>query len=142
MHFQTHFHLPRAFKALILTGGMAMALISLQACIGNPASEGDQKEQARVKDKAPVDTDRVCAAVVVCGADGKIYPTPCDAADAKVGFSYDMAACGVHSVPQMPRCGNEDDPIVTLPEDPVACIQMIVCDDDGKNCHSPCDKTR
>ena len=107
MQFHIRLPLPRGLKTLILIGGMATVFLSLQACIGDPASADDQKEQARVKDKAPVDTDRVCAAVVVCGADGKVYPNPCDAADAKVGFSYDMGACGEHSVPQKPRCGRE-----------------------------------
>lgn len=172
MHYPTPSPLPRFLRTLVLIGGMASAIFSLQACIGDPGSAGDQKEQARVKDKAPDDTDgRVCIAVVVCGADGKLYGTPCDADAAKVKYSYDLGQCGERrdvTIDPILRCGNDsipdvsidpiippgiDEPVVILPVDPIVappggtddpevCAAVMVCDDDGKQCHSLCDKTR
>jgi hypothetical protein len=159
--------LPRILRALVLMGGLSVSLIGLQACISNPSDTDDQKEQARLKDKstknvAPKDTDRVCAAVLVCGADGKTYSSPCAAADAGVEYGMDMGKCGGGSIdpiapigPDLPWCGNdpridtvgtvdpglpiEDRPGLNPPSDPIGCVQVILCDDNGKNCHSPCD---
>jgi hypothetical protein len=162
MRYQTSPNFALTFKALILVGGMATALFSLQGCIGDADGAGDQKEQARIKDKAPADTDgQVCAAVIVCGADGKIYATPCAAAAAKVEWSFDMGKCGevridpigpvdpIVRIDPILRCGNDTVPDVSI--DPVippdgddgeVCAAVMVCDDDGKQCHSLCDKTR
>lgn len=153
MRYQTTSNLALTFKALILMGGMATAMFSLQGCIGDADAAGDQKEQARVKDKAVDDTDgQACIAVVVCGADGKMYGTPCEADAAKVKYSFDLGQCGGRqTTPIEPilRCGNDSipdvsiDPIVSPPDvtdDPEVCAAVMVCDDAGKNCHSLCDK--
>lgn len=97
--------LPSLIRGLLLASGIAASLGALQACNANPSDAGNQPEQARLKDKEK-DPDRVCATVVVCGADGKLYGTPCEADDANVKWSMDLGSCQEGSVdPIVPRCG-------------------------------------
>jgi hypothetical protein len=152
----------RMRKALAPLAVITLAVFALQGCLDNPtATEKTPKDQARLDGNgkpmpteptsgcAPgpdcpivIDTGTVCAQVVVCGADGKLYGDPCSADKAGVKYSYDLGACKEVPIdpvippigtPDKPWCGTPDptDPPVLLPTDPVLPVEPI---EDGWVC--------
>ncbi|MDB5051519.1 MAG: Kazal-type serine protease inhibitor domain protein [Fibrobacteres bacterium] len=95
-----------------LSAGLLTLTLALFACqeSSNPASDGSDA-RTKLKEKK-----EACIDVLVCGGNGKVYGSPCDADAAGMTYTYDLSQCPGY--PETPI-----DPVVVLPPKtgPVGC---------------------
>lgn len=128
-------------------GAFACLLLACQSPTSNSPS-GARSQTGKPEGDEP----KVCAQVIVCGADGKLYSDPCAAEKAGVKATPDLSACKEPpvTVPVVDPIETPDpivtpDPVVPdpgcdKPDEGGACIAVYdpVCGADGKTYSNSC----